>query len=225
LQRVAAKSREENVVKGLEVGSNDYLTKPVGKHELLARIMTQLRIQSVWRTELERDAHEVLLKKMLPWHVVSDLEKGSKTILTYKHEQVTILFSDIVSFTTLSATCQTSEVIAMLNEMFAEFDRLTEQFGVYKVETIGDAYMVASGHDGRVHHQESVIRFAQAIVEAAARVRTPMGTPVQIRVGIHSGGPCTVRYLHNRLRRSLCWVITSVTCDVMQGRHIRVWSG
>jgi DNA-binding response OmpR family regulator len=46
-------------MRGLEVGCNDYLTKPVSKHELLARIATQLRIQSVWRLELERDAHEV----------------------------------------------------------------------------------------------------------------------------------------------------------------------
>ena len=45
-------------MKGLEVGCNDYMTKPVSKHELLARIATQLRVQSVWRLEMERDVHE-----------------------------------------------------------------------------------------------------------------------------------------------------------------------
>ena len=125
---------------------------------------------------------------MLPSHVISDLQKpGSKEVLTYRHDIVTILFADVVSFTALSASCETSEVILMLNEMFAEFDRLTSVCALYKVETVGDAYMVAAGHDGLETHQEAMLNLACSMIEAAGRIKTPSGDRVQIRIGVHSG--------------------------------------
>ena len=125
---------------------------------------------------------------MLPPHVLSDLQKpGAKEVLAYRHEMVTILFADVVSFTALAASYETSEVILMLNEMFAEFDRLTVASGVYKVETTGDSYMVAAGHDGLEPHREAMLDLACSMIEAAARIKTPNGDRVQIRIGIHSG--------------------------------------
>ena len=63
---VSAKSREENVIQGLNCGANDYVTKPFKKLELLARIDTQMKLATAWQNELEREKSDLLLKKMLP---------------------------------------------------------------------------------------------------------------------------------------------------------------
>ena len=59
--------------------------------------------------------------------------------------QVTILFSDIVNFTTLAASISTEELILMLNKLFSAFDEVCDCHGITKVETIGDAYMLVAG--------------------------------------------------------------------------------
>ena len=62
---VSAKSREENIIQGLNCGSNDYVTKPFRKLELLARIDTQLRLKTAWLSELQKEKAEALLSEML----------------------------------------------------------------------------------------------------------------------------------------------------------------
>lgn len=62
------------------------------------------------------------------------------------HEHVAILFSDIVGFSTMASTMSAVEVFLMLSNLYYAFDRLVDKFGVYKVETIGDGYMLASGN-------------------------------------------------------------------------------
>lgn len=61
------------------------------------------------------------------------------------HEHVVILFSDIVGFSTMAATMSAIEVFLMLSNLYYAFDRLVDKFGIYKVETIGDGYMLAAG--------------------------------------------------------------------------------
>ena len=119
---VSAKSREENVIQGLSCGSNDYVTKPFSKLELLARIDTQLQLRMAWRMELERERSEVLLRQMLPHHIISRLTdpsfaKDKNELIADEHDVVAVLFSDIVGFTALSASKPTIEIIYMLNEM------------------------------------------------------------------------------------------------------------
>ena len=65
--------------------------------------------------------------------------------LAREHSNVSILFMDIVGFTPLAKSVHPQEVMHMLNELFSEFDALCNEFGVYKVETIGDCYVVAAG--------------------------------------------------------------------------------
>ena len=61
------------------------------------------------------------------------------------HEHVVILFSDIVGFSTMASTMSAVEVFLMLSNLYYAFDRLVDKFGIYKVETIGDGYMLAAG--------------------------------------------------------------------------------
>ena len=61
------------------------------------------------------------------------------------HEHVVILFSDIVGFSTMASTMSAVEVFLMLSNLYYAFDRLVDKYGIYKVETIGDGYMLAAG--------------------------------------------------------------------------------
>jgi len=83
---------------------------------------------------------------MMPPHIVERLVAGEKT-MSESHNAVSILFSDIVGWTSIAAALPTAGVVRLLDHVFRIFDGLTAQFGVFKVETIGDAYMVAAGHE------------------------------------------------------------------------------
>jgi class 3 adenylate cyclase len=125
---------------------------------------------------------------MLPETVINRLKNGEHLIYD-EHKEVSIIFTDIVSFTSLSASHPTQDVIRMLDSLFTEFDKLTEKYGIYKVETIGDAYMAAAGLDSatRADQAHRAVRLAADMVAAAASIKMPNGDPVQIRAGVHTG--------------------------------------
>ena len=105
---------------GLSCGSNDYICKPFRKLELLARIDTQLRLRRAWQVEIEREKSEVLLRRMLPHHIIQRLsEPGHNGVIADQHAHVAVLFTDIVGFTAMSARLPTIEIIEMLNEASA----------------------------------------------------------------------------------------------------------
>ncbi|XP_059144683.1 guanylate cyclase soluble subunit beta-2-like isoform X2 [Physella acuta] len=138
--------------------------------------------------EFEKQKTDRLLYQMLPEKVAIQLKNGQK-VEAEKFDQVTILFSDIVTFTNIAAACSPLDVVNMLNDMYHRFDLKTTVHGVYKVETIGDAYMVVSGVPEKTDvHAQPVANFALDMVEQAACVLSPAtGKPLQIRVGLHSG--------------------------------------
>ncbi|EGD75959.1 hypothetical protein PTSG_00667 [Salpingoeca rosetta] len=136
----------------------------------------------------EKERVDGLLHSILPTQVAQALKAGE--IPEPEHyEAVSILFSDIVSFTKISSSVPVREVMDMLNELFSKFDALCTKHGVYKVETIGDAYMVASGlPKADPRHADVIAAFAVEMVAAAETVISPMdGEPINIRVGMHSG--------------------------------------
>ncbi|KAJ1077196.1 hypothetical protein K5549_005366 [Capra hircus] len=107
----------------------------------------------------------------------------------------TILFSDVVTFTNICAACKPIQIVNMLNSMYSKLDRLTSVHEVYKVETIGDAYMVVGGVPGPVgSHAQTVANFALGMMISAKEVMNPLpenpSSQVlsgQIRVRIHTG--------------------------------------
>ena len=100
---------------------------------------------------------------------------------------MTILFSDIIGFTNMATDWPTEKIILMLNEMFTAFDELCDVFGVYKVETIGDAYMIVAGHDGATDHAARIMGMASAMLQAVEHMQAFDGRPIQIRIGVHTG--------------------------------------
>jgi class 3 adenylate cyclase len=90
----------------------------------------------------------------------------------------------------MSESVPTQQLIGLLNDLFSAFDLLTEKHGVFKAETIGDAYIVAAGHEGQAGPSDATLRvveFGLEMLEKVKTIRPPSGMQLQIRVGIHTG--------------------------------------
>uniref|UniRef100_A0A8D1TUB7 guanylate cyclase n=1 Tax=Sus scrofa TaxID=9823 RepID=A0A8D1TUB7_PIG len=153
----------------------------------LERKKEELRVLSK-HLAIEKKKTEALLYAMLPKHVANQLKEGRK-VAAGEFKTCTILFSDVVTFTTICAACEPIQIVNMLNSMYSKFDRLTSVHEVYKVETIGDAYMVVGGVPVPIgSHAQRVANFALGMRLSAKEVMNPVtGEPIQIRVGIHTG--------------------------------------
>ena len=136
--------------------------------------------------ERERQKSERLLLNVLPASIATLLKDGDRTIATH-HAEASILFSDIVDFTLLSAALPPGEVVEMLNAVFTKFDELTEKRGLEKIKTIGDSYMVAAGvPEARPDHAEVLAELALELM-AAVSTQTFDGHRLVLRIGINSG--------------------------------------
>ncbi|NWR73898.1 GUC2F cyclase, partial [Centropus unirufus] len=142
--------------------------------------------------EIEKQKTEKLLSQMLPPSVAEALKTGG-TVEPEYFDQVTIYFSDIVGFTTISALSEPIEVVDLLNDLYTLFDAVLGNHDVYKVETIGDAYMVASGlpkRNGNKHAAE-IANMSLDILSSVGtfKMRHMPEIPLKIRIGLHTG-PC-----------------------------------
>lgn len=137
---------------------------------------------------VERTLHRNLVRKMLPRRAIAKLHRGQTVLDCFGI--VTVFFSDIVGFTSMAGSMRPVQVMKMLNELYTELDALVEKHNVYKVETIGDAYMVVGGAPERVPAPlaaERVALFALDAVNFVKNFRTKDGDQIFIRAGIASG--------------------------------------
>ncbi|XP_064074590.1 head-specific guanylate cyclase [Vanessa tameamea] len=135
----------------------------------------------------EREKNVSLLHLIFPPHIAKRLWLG-ENIEAKSHDDVTMLFSDIVGFTSICATATPMMVIAMLEDLYSVFDVFCGELDVYKVETIGDAYCVASGLHRKIEtHAPQIAWMALRMVETCAQHLTHEGNPIKMRIGLHTG--------------------------------------
>ena len=139
------------------------------------------------QVKIEQERSERLLLNILPGPVAERLKNSSKTIAD-GFADVTVMFADIVNFTQVAANMSPSQVFSMLNRIFSAFDELAEQYGLEKIKTIGDAYMVAGGLN------EDIADYSAAIADMAVSMRDLLrrdfvvnSAHLEVRIGIGTG--------------------------------------
>jgi len=148
-------------------------------------ITHQKQIEESLKAEQEKS--ENLLLNILPKAIVHQLKIGNNTIAS-RSENVTILFADIVDFTDLSTKVSPNQLVSMLNEIFSCFDMLADQFGLEKIKTIGDAYMVVGGlPTPRDDHAEAIAEMALAMQREITTFKRDDGKSFRLRIGINTG--------------------------------------
>ncbi len=158
---------------------------------LIGRTQGRLRARSFLRAEqLRREAMaaDSLLKLILPENAAKELlEKGR--VEPTRHEEVTILFADLVGFARIAEQLDGVQLVQELDDLFTEFDRIAHRFGLERIKTIGDAYMAVAGLDGQSKHAERAVTAGEemiAYLESRPQFR-PKSPHWTVRVGAHSG--------------------------------------
>jgi len=159
------------------------------REHLSTQMNNALKMEKLTRS---LETEKKLLESMLPFHAANGLREGKK-VEPRMHDNVTMFFSDIVGFTNICKNIYPHDVIVLLNRLYCVMDYLANKFGLFKIETIGDAYVCCSGlPDDNDNHAVNVANFAIAVSHCSRLVASPIGTrkePIELRIGIHSG-PC-----------------------------------
>ena len=165
--------------------------------ESLKREVAQLRKQKTMLShflhltsedlEIERRKSDELLLNILPGPVADRLKQGERTIAD-SADAATILFTDIVGFTALSASMSAPDLVRILNRLFSNFDELAFKYGVEKIKTIGDAYMAVAGlPEPRPDHAAIALKLGKGLLKIMDLFNEKYGTQLQIRVGLNTG--------------------------------------
>lgn len=135
----------------------------------------------------QRAHSEKLLHNILPVLIADRLKNGESNIAD-TFPEVTVLFADIVGFTKLSASLPPRKLVDILNNLFGRFDEMSLDYGLEKIKTIGDCYMVVGGVPQRsATHCQQVAQFALAAMRAIDEYNLQTGQSLQMRMGIHTG--------------------------------------
>ena len=137
--------------------------------------------------EITSKENERLLHNILPKTIAEQLKNNNEQVVQ-RFEDTSILFADLVGFTTLSEKLSPQEVVDLLNGLFSEFDDLTDKYGIEKIKTIGDAYMVAAGvPEENNDHARVLFLFAKEMLEVLTHYNQSQSFSLKLRIGISSG--------------------------------------
>jgi class 3 adenylate cyclase/Tfp pilus assembly protein PilF len=172
-------------------------------HDLKEQVQSQEAKKQVERLDYERktaerekqiaverakhEATEELLHNVLPQSITKRL-LGKEKPIADKAENVSVFFSDIVGFTSLSQKISAKELVTGLNDLFTKFDALAKKHNIEKIKTIGDAYMAVCGVPvAQVDHAMQMSEFALSIRQLFQDGVTIAGHHISIRIGLHCG--------------------------------------
>lgn len=153
---------------------------------MLFAILFAMMAYFTFQKNIFQERSEMLLHSILPKDI-AELLKGSPQRIADHYEEASILFADVVDFTSLSDNMPPGDLVAMLDEVFLSFDVLVEEFGLEKIKTIGDCYMVAAGVPApRGDHAHALARMALAMRRTVSK-RGFGGQHIELRIGMNSG--------------------------------------
>ena len=168
--------------KGFDTGGADFISKPFNAQVVKARIRTHLDLQQ------ERKKADRLLRYLLPNTVIQELKtNGSYTPVI--HQNTSIMFCDLVDFTTKAAQLEPTELVNQLTELFSSFDEIITGLGGLRIKTLGDGYMAASGL-GRTYDSQHAVNLVSAGLDMIEFLKNRNdSSPIawECRIGIHSG--------------------------------------
>ncbi len=190
------------VVRCIELGAEDYLLKPLKSVIFRARVQATLerkRLRDIDRLRLiqvqyerqllalEQEKTERLLLNVLPHSIAVRLKQGELTIAE-RYNGVTVLFADVVDFSSFASHTEPEDLVSMLNDLFSRFDQLAHRLGLEKIKTIGDSYLVVGGlPERRPDHAEAIGSMALAMLGALEEFNRARGGVIQMRIGLNSG--------------------------------------
>lgn len=184
LARAAAAARE---MVELESGGRAYALLPVDVPEFGFINVYGTDITAVRQRDRLAKENERLLLNILPEPIAGRLRAG-EPLIADRFDDVTLMFADIVEFTRLSATMSPQDLVGVLNEVFTVFDGLVDRYGLEKVKTIGDAYMVVGGmSDPHPDHTARVAAMALELADSIGRIDAAVRLGITFRIGIHCG--------------------------------------
>ncbi|XP_032983096.1 adenylate cyclase type 7 isoform X1 [Rhinolophus ferrumequinum] len=163
-------------------------------------------IQIRRKLRIEKRQQENLLLSILPAHISMGMkltiierlkERGDRrympdnnfhSLYVKRHQNVSILYADIVGFTRLASDCSPKELVVMLNELFGKFDQIAKANECMRIKILGDCYYCVSGLPVSLpNHARNCVKMGLDMCEAIKQVREATGVDISMRVGIHSG--------------------------------------
>ena len=149
------------------------------KERLLQGLMAEL--------DEEKKKSESLLRNILPEQIIDRLNDG-ETIIADRYDEVSVVFSDFEGFTAISSRMDPTTLVESLNSIFSKFDSLTQELGVEKIKTIGDAYLAVAGVPiERPDHAIAVADLALGMMGALREANASFEVPFHIRIGVATG--------------------------------------
>lgn len=181
---LTSKTEVEDEERGFSVGAVDYIHKPFSGPIVLARVRTQLALQAaLHEAHQARHRADELLHVLLPKAAADEIQTIG-TVIPRRHENVAVLFCDVVNFTSYCDRHEPEDVVSRLDALFVVFERVAAKHGLEKIKSIGDAFMAAAGLLSEVDDPlRAAVRCGLEMIAAIEQAALEWA----VRVGVHAG--------------------------------------